>query len=149
MTRFVVKGLVLSLVVGVAVGIGSTAADGHVEAGWVVLGVVLAFLLVLVIGQVRRLRTTYAITDRRLAIETGLVSRDLHQTRIERIQNVNCRQSLFERALGVGTVDFDTAGEAEFDFCFRGVDDPRRIVRTVDRALHRRRPDLDARTADV
>ena len=43
---------------------------------------------------------------------------------------------VFERMLGVGTVDFDTAGSAEFDFAFRGVGDPRQIVRTVDRALH-------------
>ena len=38
--------------------------------------------------------------------------------------------------LGIGTVDFDTAAEAGFDFSFRGVGDPRGIVRTVDRALH-------------
>ena len=36
----------------------------------------------------------------------------------------------------MGTVDFDTAGGAAYDFKFRGVDDPHEIVRTVDRALH-------------
>jgi len=89
-------------------------------------------------GQLRRIQTTYSITNRRLTIETGLLSRRLHQTRLERVQNVNSTQSLLERIVRIGTVDFDTAGEADFDFAFRGVGDPRRIVRTVDRALHER-----------
>jgi uncharacterized membrane protein YdbT with pleckstrin-like domain len=60
----------------------------------------------------------------------------VHQTRLERIQNVNSSQSLFERLLRIGTVEFDTAGETQFDFAFRGVGNPSQIVRTVDRALH-------------
>ena len=100
-------------------------------------------------GQLRRIATTYSITDRRLTIETGLLSRDLHQTRLERIQNVNARQSMFERALGIGTVDFDTAGEARFDFAFIGVGEPRRIVRTVDGALHALRGERPVPASDV
>jgi uncharacterized membrane protein YdbT with pleckstrin-like domain len=51
------------------------------------------------------------------------------------VQNVNATQSLLERMLRVGTVDFDTAAGAEYDFKFRGVARPKEIVRTVDRAL--------------
>jgi uncharacterized membrane protein YdbT with pleckstrin-like domain len=51
------------------------------------------------------------------------------------VQNVNARQSVLERLLGVGTVDFDTAGGVGYDFTFHGVANPREIVRTVDRAL--------------
>ena len=42
---------------------------------------------------------------------------------------------MLERLLGIGTVDFDTAAGAAYDFSFHGVEDPRRIVRTVDAAL--------------
>lgn len=136
MIGYVVRGLIVALVAGVAAGIASAIVDGRVQVGWVIVAVVVVVALALIIGQVRRLATTYSITSRRLTIERGLLSRDLHQTRLERIQNVNARQSLLERACGIGTVDFDTAGEAEFDFAFRGVADPRGIVRTVDRALH-------------
>jgi hypothetical protein len=41
--------------------------------------------------------------------------------------------------LFVGNVDFDTAASAEYDFTFRGVGEPRRIMRTVDRALQQLR----------
>ena len=132
-----VKGLVISLVVGVAAGIASAIAGGHVQTAWVIAAVVIAFLALAGLAQLRRLQITYSITNRRLTIERGILARDLHQTRLERVQNVNARQSMVERALGIGTVDFDTAGEAQFDFSFRGVADPRGIVRTVDQALHR------------
>lgn len=75
-------------------------------------------------------------TDRRLTVESGLLTRDLHQTRLHRVQNVNLRQTVLERMLSVGDVDFDTASSADYDFSFRGVAAPRDIVQTVDRALH-------------
>ena len=56
------------------------------------------------------------------------------ETRLERVQNVRSRQRVLERLLGVGTIDFDTAAGAAYDFSFRGVDDPGRIVRTVNAA---------------
>ena len=141
---FYAKGLLASVAAGAIAGVISALAAGHVQVGWVIVAVLAMFLVLFAIGQLRRIQTTYSITNQRLTIETGLLSRDLHQTRLERVQNVNSSQSLFQRVLGIGTVDFDTAAEAEFDFSFRGVGDPGGIVRTVDRALHELRdsPDL-------
>lgn len=133
-----VKGLLGALAAGLIAGLASAAASGHVQSGWVIAAVLGIFALVLVTGYTRRKRTTYTITDRRLTIDTGLLSRDVHETRLERVQNVNSRQTALERLLGVGTVDFDTAARSESDFSFRGVPDPRQIARIVDQALHRR-----------
>ena len=129
------RGLALAVVTGAAAGIVTVISSGRVQVSWVIAAVAAVFVLLFTRGQLRRLQTTYAITNRRLTIETGLLSRDLHQTRLERVQNVNATQSLGERILRIGSVTFDTAGEAEFDFAFRGVENPRAIVRTVDRAL--------------
>ena len=129
------RGVLLAVAAGVLAGVISVISARHVQVSWVIVAVAAAFVLLFARGQLRRLQTTYAITNRRLTIETGILSRDLHQTRLERVQNVNATQSLGERILHVGTVTFDTAGEAEFDFAFRGVENPRAIVRTVDRAL--------------
>src|SRR3954451_18587318 len=136
MIAFYIKGLLLSVLAGVITGIVTRIASSSVSVPWIIAVMLIAFVLVLFAGLVRRIATTYTITNRRLTIDRGLLSRDLHETRLERVQNVNSRQSMLERMLGVGTVDFDTAGSAEFDFAFRGVGDPRQIVRTVDRTLH-------------
>lgn len=146
LTRFYLKGLLAAIAAGAVAGIVTAIAAGHVQTGWVIAAVLLVFLVVLAAGQLRRIQTTYSITSRRLTIETGLLSKRLHQTRLERVQNVNSTQSLIGRLARIGTVDFDTAGESEFDFSFNGVHDPRGIVRTVDRALHERLADGDPRT---
>jgi len=135
MFAFHLKGMIGAVLAGALAGVVSAIASGHMQAGWVVAVVLLCFVVVLAAGLTRRLRTTYTVTNERLEIDVGLLSRHLHHTRLERVQNVNCSQTLVQRMLRVGTVDFDTAGEAGFDFCFRGVANPREIVRTVDRAL--------------
>jgi uncharacterized membrane protein YdbT with pleckstrin-like domain len=136
MLAFYARGLLTAIVAGVIAGVATRIANGGVQAGWVGAAVLVIFLIVIVWGLIRRVSTTYTITNRRLTIRTGLMSREMHETRLERVQNVNTRQRLFERLLRVGTVDFDTAGGASYDFKFRGVDNPHQIVRTVDKALH-------------
>jgi uncharacterized membrane protein YdbT with pleckstrin-like domain len=58
----------------------------------------------------------------------------VQQTRLERVQNVNTSQSLIERVLRVGTVDFDTAGTDDSDFVFDGVANPSQVVDAVEKA---------------
>jgi uncharacterized membrane protein YdbT with pleckstrin-like domain len=146
MLSFHVKGVVAAIAAGVLAGLLSAAVSGAVAILWVVLAVLAVFAFVITRGIVRRKRTTYTITSERLTIRLGLVSRELHETRLDRVQNVSLRQSVLERLLGVGTVDFDTAGGAAFDFSFRGVAHPRRIARTVDHAL---RGQLSHRVAEA
>jgi uncharacterized membrane protein YdbT with pleckstrin-like domain len=136
MLAFYIKGFLIAVLAGVIAGIVTRIAGGSVSVPLVVAVVLIVFVVLVVTGLIRRIATTYTITNRRLTIDIGLLSRALHETRLERVQNVNTRQSVLERMLRVGTVDFDTAGSADFDFAFRGVDNPREIVRTVDRALH-------------
>lgn len=135
MLAFYVRGLLAAIVVGVIAGLVTRVANGSVGVVWVAVAVLVVFVVVLAWGLIRRIATTYTITNRRLTIRSGLLARELHETRLERVQNVNSRQRLLERMLGIGTVDFDTAGGAAYDFSFRGVEDPTAIVRTVNAAL--------------
>ena len=143
MLAFHLKGFLGAIAVGVLAGLAGALADKHVQVPWVALAVFVWMAAVILVGFVRRVRTTYTITDRRLTIDLGILSRDVHETRLERVQNVNTSQSMIERLLRVGTIDFDTAGSAEYDFAFRGVSDPHRIARTVDRAIHAMHPPAD------
>jgi uncharacterized membrane protein YdbT with pleckstrin-like domain len=95
--------------------------------------VVLAAVLWLV-GHVKRTATDYAVTTQRLYIRRGILSKRVQQTRIGRVQNVNTEQTVLERILRVGTVDFDTAGSDDSDFRFSGISNPASVVAAVDRA---------------
>jgi uncharacterized membrane protein YdbT with pleckstrin-like domain len=125
--RFYVVGVIL---VGVAAAIGALVAS----AGIAILAGAVVLALVILAGLLKRSATRYVITTERLHIRRGLLSKSTQETRIDRVQNVNTQQSLFERLLQVGTVDFDTAGSDDSEFRFVGVGNPEEVVRAVDRA---------------
>jgi uncharacterized membrane protein YdbT with pleckstrin-like domain len=90
--------------------------------------------LVLVAGYVKRLFTTYTISNHRLHIRRGIVARAEQQTQINRVQNVNTHQSVLQRMLMIGDVNFDTAAGDDYDFEFAGVASPAAVVEAVHRA---------------
>jgi uncharacterized membrane protein YdbT with pleckstrin-like domain len=111
----VIVGLVTSFVVGLLAGVVLVAG-------------------VLLFGFVKRMATTYLVSTQRLYIRRGMLAKREQQTRIDRVQNVNTAQSLRERILRVGTVDFDTAGTDDSEFRFVGIASPADVVTAVDRA---------------
>ena len=127
---FYIVGILVSAAIGAVVALVDKTGTG------IVVFVVLAALVVL-IGYLRRLSTRYVISDERLWIKHGLLARRTQETRLARVQNVNTDQSVLERMLRVGTVDFDTAGSdaPEAYFSFRGFDDPGKVAQTVDAAV--------------
>jgi uncharacterized membrane protein YdbT with pleckstrin-like domain len=129
--RSIVGFYILGMVaVAVAVLIGLVAADGSgigIAAGAVVLA------LVLVIGWVRRITTRYLITTRRLQIRRGILSKNVEETRVDRVVDVTVRQSLLDRILAIGAVDFDNASAQQGDlFRFAGIARPHEVVAAVN-----------------
>lgn len=134
---FYVRGALVALV-----GAAIAALVTVVGSGFSLAVTIIVFLLleggVILAGFLFRFSTTYTITNQRLTIERGILSKHMQQTRVERVQNVNTDQTLLDRILRVGQVDFDTAGADDSDFTFRGVANPDQVVRAVDKA-HRER----------
>ena len=130
-----IGGFAGAIVIGVIVALVTSVALG------VVVGVVL-IALVIVAGIVKRWATDYMVSNQRLYIRRGILSKHVQQTRVDRIQNVNTDQRVRDRILRVGTVDFDTAGTDDSDFKFVGISNPVGVAQAVDRALR----DLTART---
>ena len=124
---FYIGGILGAAVIGVIVALVASVAVG------VVVGVVLC-LIVLVVGFVRRMTTTYMVSNQRLYIRRGLLSKSVQQTRVDRVQNINTEQRLRDRILRVGTVDFDTAGTDDSEFRFVGIANPGAVVGAVDHA---------------
>ncbi len=133
---FYIRGLLIAIAIGIVVGVVTRVAGHSVNVALVVVAVLVVLVIDVLIGLVKRIATRYTITNQRLTIHVGILRRDMHETRLERVQNVNLQQTAVDRLFGVGTVTFDTAGEAGYDFAFRGVADPSKIVRTVDQAIH-------------
>jgi len=124
---FYIKGLLIAVIAGaIALLVSSTGLGAGVLAGFLVV--------IVLIGLIKRIATTYTITNQRLQIRRGIIARKVQQARLERVQNVNTNQSVLDRILQVGTVDFDTAGTTDSDFSFRGVAQPEKVMAEVDTA---------------
>ena len=134
---FYLKGL-LVVVAAAAVAAAVTSVGDEFSGGVTGAVAVAALALVLVVGYLKRIATTYTITNRRLHIKRGIVARRTQEARLDRVQNVNTDQSALERIIRVGTVDFDTAGGDDNEFKFHGVADPSEVVQAVDRAQRER-----------
>jgi uncharacterized membrane protein YdbT with pleckstrin-like domain len=124
---FYVAGFAVVVALAVVVGIVAGTTPGII----VVLG---GMGVVVVVGLLKRVATRYVVTTQRLRIRRGILSRRVQQTRLDRVQNVNTDQSLLDRMLRVGTVDFDTAGSDDSEFAFHGIANPDEVVAAADRA---------------
>jgi uncharacterized membrane protein YdbT with pleckstrin-like domain len=124
---FYLKGILAAVVLGAI----AYLADG---TGLALLVCAVIVGLTLLAGFVKRVATTYTISDRRLNIKRGIVARKVQETRLERVQNVNFQQSVYQRLMQIGDVDFDTAAGDDYNFVFAGVAEPEEVVEQVDRA---------------
>ncbi|MFC6862871.1 PH domain-containing protein [Halomicroarcula sp. GCM10025817] len=100
-------------------------------------------------GLLRYLRFRYEVDDDTLRVESGVVARQSREIPLGRVQNVDTRQGVFNRMLGLTVVEFETAGgsatEATLDAV--GVAEADRLRRLVQ-GYDRRRTD-PARAADA
>lgn len=138
---FYIKGILIVAVIAVLI---KWLADSTAIATLVLVG---GAALVVLIGFIRRVSTDYMITTRRLYIKHGIISRDVQETKIERVQDVNYRQSFMQRMLQIGDVDFDTAArDSDGDFVFAGVAQPAQVT---DRVHHATEPAARRHASDT
>lgn len=130
---FYFKALAVALVTGAVLFLVVSTGAG-------ILGFAVIFAVGILVGFVKRMATRYVISTERLHIRRGILSKSVQQTSIDRVQNVNTHQSVLDRVLRVGKVDFDTAGTDDSDFVFGDVADPDAVVAAVDQAKRARTP---------
>ena len=138
---FYIKGLFIVLIAAFVVGIVTNITGDDTDTGLVALVAVVGVAVVVLAGLIKRITVHYTITTRRLHIKRGIISREIQETRLERVQNVNYDQSAVQRLLQVGDVDFDTAAGDDYNFIFAGVANPDEVVEQVDRATHAADPE--------
>ena len=125
---FYLKGAV----VGAAAGVLAALIKSSTGLGIVTFAIILG--VTSLAGLIKRIATVYTITDRRLNIKIGIVSRKVQETRLQRVQNVNFNQGVYERIMQIGDVEFTTAGTDESNFVFAGVAQPEQVVKEVEQA---------------
>ncbi len=102
---------VLVLLVTLGLGIWAIAKFDNSGVRWTV-GIIM--ILVLVVAVVRPflywMTTQYVITDHRIIVRTGLISRSGRDMPLSRINDVSFKKSAIERFLNCGTLMIESAG---------------------------------------
>jgi len=89
---------------------------------WVIFVSLRAILTLFIAPLIQRATSEFAITNKRVVIKTGLISRRTLEMNLPKIESVNVDQSILGRILGYGTIMvIGTGGTRE---SFAGIADP-------------------------
>ncbi len=103
---------------------------------WIVLGIpTLGLTWLVAIYEYLRLRyMEQGITNKRVILKRGIISRRTEEMKIASIETVEIDQGVFGRMLGFGTVK--VTGRGISDVVFRGMDDPMAVKRQIESISH-------------
>jgi len=89
-------------------------ADEHVvyqtNYHWIIFLTLQSVLSLFIIPLIKQATDEFAVTNKRIIIKTGLISRKIVELNISKIESVNVRQSVMGRLFGYGALEFTGTG---------------------------------------
>ncbi|WP_328517202.1 PH domain-containing protein [Haladaptatus caseinilyticus] len=121
----------------ILLGIGLTGSNILGQARW--LGVIFILVgCVIALPSILRWRFEwYVLTTEEIYHKRGIISTDVTQIRLDRIQNTACTQSLIERIFDYGDVTVYTAGSGTMDLVFSNISNPQSVNKLLTEQLGR------------
>ncbi|HEX3557787.1 MAG TPA: PH domain-containing protein [Pyrinomonadaceae bacterium] len=134
---FVKLGYALAALGGIAL-IALLAWQPWVRVSFLVsLPLALALLLIPAYKHLRRNTVSYTLTDSKIEIDQGLVSRTTRNIPLRNIQDVTVSATFFQRLLRFGNLVIDNASDTGGTTVLRNIPDPRRHADLLLRELRR------------
>lgn len=126
---FVKLGYVLAAI-GALLLVATVAAF---TAIWTIWAVLLGLLLFLIPAfyHVKQKLVRYTLTDSKLEIDAGLISRTTRSVPLRRIQDVTVSASVIQRLLGFGDLMIDNASEEAGKVILKNINDPKERAEDV------------------
>lgn len=110
-------------------------ADGvNTVATWIVIALLVAWVVWLVLKYLAWTRTYFVVTNQRVIYRTGVIARHGVEIPLERINNLNFHQGVFERMIGAGDLDIQSAGD-EGTTVFENVRHPDGVQQEIYRQM--------------
>ena len=95
---------------------------------WSVRAAVLGLAIILVLWiQLDRIRRKYAVTDRRVSCEYGIINKNSNEVRVQDVRSINLRKTGISGLLGIGTVEFSSAATDDADVTFWNISEAEKI----------------------
>lgn len=100
-------------------------------------------LFMIVVTYINHRSVQYVLTSEEVYKKTGILSRNVVNLRLDRIQNTSYSQSLPERFLTYGSIQIDTAGTGGTDIRLANVPNPEHVNGLITKYLDNVRPKPD------
>jgi uncharacterized membrane protein YdbT with pleckstrin-like domain len=131
-SRHIVSGVPLLILVILTFRISDPDIRNVVK--WPVIVLVLGWSTWLGLKYLQWLRTYFVVTDQRVLYRTGVVARHGVEIPLDRISNINFHQGIWERIIGTGDLEVQSAGE-EGDTLFDNVRHPDGVQHEIYRQM--------------
>lgn len=101
---------------------------------WGVLCFIGIGIPVLAIWWLRCKCTQLTVTNQKVILRKGILSKNLNEVRHEHVRNVQMKQGLLQRIFDVGWIGISTAGQAGVEIEIDGIPSPARVKSLIDQA---------------
>ena len=105
---------------------------------FILIPLALALLLIPAFKHLKRNTLRYTLTDSKIEIDAGLISRTTRNIPLRNIQDVTVSSTVFQRILRFGNLVIDNASETGGTTILKNIPDPRRHADLLLRELRRR-----------
>jgi uncharacterized membrane protein YdbT with pleckstrin-like domain len=89
-------------------------------------------LVILLFWWLACLGTTLAVTNRRVILRRGLLSKSVNEVWHTDVSNVQFNQSFWQRITGVGDIGISTAAQAGIEIQVAGIPNPDAVVKIIN-----------------
>jgi uncharacterized membrane protein YdbT with pleckstrin-like domain len=135
-SRLILTGVPLAILVVLTAGLSSSVRS---ILKYPVAALVLVWAVWLALRYLRWICTYFVVTDQRVLSRSGVLARRGVEIPLDRITNIDFHQGLWERMIGTGDLDLESAGH-ESDTHFTNVRRPDDVQNEIYREI-----DLDTR----
>jgi uncharacterized membrane protein YdbT with pleckstrin-like domain len=130
----VVTRLVLAIVIAIAIVV---KFDGK-AVNYIGSGLIIVAILNVAVVYLKWRTTDFVLTNDRLVTRRGIFSRDSREIPLDRVMDLSCHQSLFERVIGAGDLMIESGGERGQEV-FSDFGNPFELQNAVHRAIEARK----------
>jgi len=107
----------------------------HYMAWWVFVAAVVVGLCILMVPWLRVKSIAYKISNYRIDVEHGLISRDIDTLEMWHVEDVRFHQSILDRILGVGTITVLSHDDTTPEVVLRGLPHPKSLFETLKQRI--------------
>ena len=104
-------------------------------AWWVFVAAVVVGLCILMVPWLRVKSVAYKISNYRIDIEHGIISRDIDTLEIWHVEDVRFHQSILDRILGVGSITVISHDDTTPEVLLRGLPHPKSLFETLKQRI--------------